>query len=119
MSIFWWMSKPSHFRFILRELTSLPVALFSLELIFFLRSVARGSEAYNDFLETLSSPWMILLNLLAFGGLIYHSITWFNLSASAMVVKIGKIRLPGRFIILMNYLGWLIVTFGMVWLLTQ
>lgn len=115
MSIFWWTERLSHFRFIMRELTSLTVAFFAVVFIFYLRSLAQGPEAYAQFLEKLQSPVFIVLHILALGGLIFHSITWFNLAPKAMVVKVGKKHLPDGLIITANYAGWLIISLLIIW----
>lgn len=110
MSIFWWTKRLSHFRFIMRELTSLTVAFFAVVSIFFLQSLVGGPETYAQYLEKLQSPVFIILHMLALGGLIFHSITWFNLAPKAMVIKVGKKHIPGGLIITANYAGWLIIS---------
>lgn len=117
MSIFWWTKRLSHIRFITRELTSLSVAFFAIELLFLLRALAISPEAYATYLEVMQSPVMVVLNTIAFAGLIFHSITWFNLAPKAMVIKLGKNRVPGILIVLANYGGWMLISLLIAWLL--
>ena len=89
MSILWWTKRWSYIRFILRELTSVAVAFFSIEMIFLVLSISNGAEAYLAFVATLTKPIFVILNIIAFIGLIFHSSTWFDLAPKAMVVKVG------------------------------
>jgi fumarate reductase subunit C len=117
MSILWWTRRISYIRFILRELTSLTVAFFAIVFLFLIRALSNGPEAYAAYLEALRSPVMIVLHIIAFAGLIFHSITWFNLAPKAMVIKVGKNRVPGTLIVLANYAGWIVISIVIAWLL--
>lgn len=115
--IFWWTKRASYLRFIIRELTSLAVAYFAILLVLLLIVLSQGEEAYYRFNELLKTPIMIVLNMTALVGLLYHSVTWFNLAPKAIVVKLGKWRVPDIFIILSNYVGWLAISVIIGWLL--
>ena len=117
MPILWWTKRASYLWFIIRELTSLAVAYFAILLLFLIRSLSQGEEAYFQFIEFLKTPMMILLNMIVLVCLLYHSVTWFNLAPKAIVVKLGKWRVPGIFIILSNYIGWMAISAFIVWLL--
>lgn len=117
MPILWWTKRASYLRFIIRELTSLAVAYFAILLVLLLMALSQGEEAYYQFNRLLKLPIMILLNLTALAGLLYHSVTWFNLAPKAIVVKLGKWRVPDIFIILSNYIGWLVISVIIGWLL--
>jgi fumarate reductase subunit C len=58
-------------------------------LLFFVRSILSGQSSFEAFLEILRSPLAIALHILGLGGLVFHSITWFNLAPKAMVLKAG------------------------------
>lgn len=117
MPILWWTKRLSHIHFITRELTSLAVAYVAVVLLFLLRALSNGPEAYAAFLETLQSPAFIILNIIAFLALIFHSVTWFNLAPKAMVVKAGKNPVPGVLISAVNYAGWILISVAIAWLL--
>jgi fumarate reductase subunit C len=101
----------------MRELTSLPVAWSCILIILYIRALNEGPESYYDFIDTLSSPVMIVINILAFAGLVFHSLTWFDLAPKAMVIKIGRHRVPGPIIAWMNYSGWLMISVVIFWIL--
>jgi fumarate reductase subunit C len=115
--IFWWVRKWAHFKFILRELTSLAVAFYALLLLLQVRALANGPEAYANFLVWLKSPLSVALNLVAFLLVLYHSVTWFNLSPKALVFRIGKTRIPGAMVAASNYAAWVVFTAVIAWIL--
>lgn len=117
MPILWWTRRLSHIHFITRELTSLSVAFFAVVLLFLIRALSIGPDAYAAFLETLQSPVFIALHIIAFLGLIFHCITWFNLAPKAMVIKMGDKRVPGAWVTFLNYAGWIVISVVIAWLL--
>ena len=116
MPIFWWIRKVSYVRFISRELTSLGVLAYALILLIQLRSLYRGPEAYEAFLDWLASPASIVLHILLLGIVVFHSITWFNLAPSALVIKFGKFRIPDGAIITGNIVMWIIFSLAIAWI---
>jgi fumarate reductase subunit C len=117
--IFWWANRWIHVKFIARELTSVCVAAWVLILLFYVRAIIRGQASYENFIALMRTPLMIAINVLLLGGLIFHSITWFNLAPKAMVVKVGEKPLPGIVIALMNYVGWIVISGALVWIMLQ
>ena len=117
LNIFWWTHRWTHLKFILRELTSLCVAFFGLEMVVLVNAVLKGEEAYLRYLEFMASPGMLIANFLAIGGLLFHSLTWFDLAPKAMVIKLGKKPVPGVLIAGSNYAGWILVSIALIWIL--
>jgi fumarate reductase subunit C len=115
--IFWWVHKWVHFRFITRELTSVPVALYALVLLFQIRALAQGPEAYASFLAWLKTPFSIALHAIAFLLVLFHSLTWFNLAPKALVIRIGKKRIPGGVIAASNYVAWVVFSVAIAWMM--
>jgi len=119
VSTYWWTRQWSHFRFILRELTSLGVAYTVLLLICFIRAVGQGAGELQRLGDWLASPLAILLNVIALFLLLFHAITWFNLAPRAMPVRIRGKRLPDWAIALPNYLLWLgvsvVIAYVILW----
>lgn len=116
MPIFWWTHKWPHFRFILRELTSLSVAFYVFMLLLQIRAISQGPEAYMQFSAWLQSPISIALHSIALVFVLFHSITWFNLAPKAMVIRMGKIRIAGQIIAAMNYIAWGVVSIVVGWI---
>ena len=106
--IFWWTKKWAHTRFILRELTSLGVAWFSVVLILMVWALRGGPESFANFEVWITHPFTLVLNSIAFILLIYHSITWFNLAPKAIVIRMGVNKIPASIIAGLNYAAWIL-----------
>ena len=117
MPVFWWVHKREHIRFITRELTSVFVASSAVFLLLMVRAVAGGQDAYERFLERAESTGMIVFQIIALMALVYHSVTWFNLTPKAMVIKIGARRVPAVIVTLSNYVGWIVISSIIGWFL--
>ncbi|HEX5861517.1 MAG TPA: fumarate reductase subunit C [Nocardioides sp.] len=119
MSVWWWTRKRTYFLFVMRELSSLFIAWLVLYLLLLVRAVARGEAAYADFLDRASSPWLVALNLVAFGFVLLHTVTWFSLTPKAMVVSLRGHRVPAAAIIGAQYAGLAVVSALVFWLVTR
>jgi fumarate reductase subunit C len=119
ISVWWWTRKRSYFLFVMRELSSLFIAWFVLYLLLLIRAVAHGEAAYDDFLDTAASPWLVAVNLVAFGFVVLHTVTWFSLTPQAMVVSLRGRRLPAAVIIGAQYAGLAVVSALVYWLVTR
>jgi fumarate reductase subunit C len=117
VSTYWWTAQWSHFKFILRELTSVFVAYFVILTLLLLHSLADGPESYAAFLDWLKTPVAILINLIAFGFVLFHTITWFNLTPRAMTVRLGGQRLPDWMVALPNYIAWIVISAIVAWVI--
>jgi fumarate reductase subunit C len=116
MSTWWWLRKRSYFVFVMRELSSVFVAWLVVYLLLFVRAVGRGSAAYDDFLDLADSPWLIVLNVVAFLFVLLHTVTWFNLTPQAMDVRLRGTRVPATTIIAAQYVGLAVVSGLVFWL---
>jgi fumarate reductase subunit C len=117
VSTYWWLGRWSYFLFILRELSSLSVAWFVVYLLALVSALSRGEAAYQEFLAWSQLPLVLLVNIVSFLFLVLHTVTWFNLAPQAMVVHVGRKRLPGVLIAASNYLALVVVSaiiFGLI-----
>jgi fumarate reductase subunit C len=112
----WWAQRRSYTTFMLRELSSVFVALFIVELLLLIRAVGRGPAAYEGFLDALAHPLMIVVNVVALAFVLLHAVTFANLTPRAMVVKVRGRRMPSRVVLASVYVGWLVVTVFLAWL---
>jgi fumarate reductase subunit C len=110
VSVWWWLQKRSYTGFVLRELTSVFVAFFAVLSLWQLRALAQGPDAYAQFLGRLKTPLFLTLDTVAFLFVLFHTITWFNLTPKAMVVRVRGKRVPDWVIIGANYAAWLVVS---------
>ena len=119
VSTYWWMQQWSYFRFVLRELTSLGVAYSCVILLYFIRALSLGPQAYEALQRRLASPVLVLLSFISLLLVLFHTITWFSLSARAMAVRVGGKRVPGLLITASNYVAWLVISGVLAWFLLR
>ncbi len=117
MPIFWWLGKLAYTRFIARELTSLAVAYAALLLLAQVWALGRGAETYARFLDLLQTVPALVVHTLVLGVLVFHSVTWLSLAPRALVVKLGRRRLPDAAVLTAHYLAWIAASAAVVWLL--
>jgi fumarate reductase subunit C len=102
MSATWWLKKQSYFLFMLRELSSVFIAIFLIVFLVQIYQLTRGPEAYAAFARKLSSPGWIIFNLITFLFALYHSITWFQSSAIVLPLRLGEREVPRNLFVALN-----------------
>ena len=111
----WWLKRPSYFLFVVRELTSVFVAGYAVFLIVLVTRVG-DQVAFASLFEALESPWSIALHALALVMVVYHSVTWINLTPKVMVVWMGEQRVPALLIAGSHYLAWIAISALVAWI---
>jgi len=119
VSVWWWLQSRSYTGFVLRELTSVFVALFALVLLWQIRALGQGPDAYARMLARLRSPLFVTLDALALAFVLFHSITWFNLAPKAMVVRLKGKRVPDLLVAGANYAAWVVLSAAVAALLLR
>ena len=124
VSTWWWMGRWSYLKFILREISSVFVAWFIVELLMLIHAISSGQgtfpqQAYREFLIWLRNPVVVFLNLVSLFFVIFHAVTWFNLAAAAMVVRVKGKKIPGALIAGSNYAAWIVVSAILAWALLR
>ncbi len=115
VSTYWWLSQWSYTKFILRELSSVFVAYFIVITLMQVQALGEGPAEYVAFQEFMAHPFVVLLNIVAFLFLLLHTITWFNLTPRAIVLRLGGKRVPDLLIIAPNYVAWLVISGVVAW----
>jgi fumarate reductase subunit C len=98
-------------------LSSIFIAWFIVYLLLLVRAVSQGSASYEAFLAWSRHPLVVLLNVVTLFFVVVHAVTWFNLAPKAMVVRLGRKRVPPSVISASNYLAWAGATALVIWLL--
>ncbi len=119
VSTYWWLQRWEYLRFVLREISSVFVAYFVVLILVEIYAISRGPQSYANFQDLLSNPLVITVNVVSFFFVVFHSITWFNLSARAMVVRVGGKRIPGFMISGPNFAAWLVISAVIAWFLLR
>ena len=119
VSTYWWTRQWSYFKFILRELTSLSVAYFVVIMLLQLAALNRGPAAYTHFQNWLKTPIAVVLNSIALLFILFHTITWFNLTPRAMPVRVRGKRLPDWLVAAPNYVAWAVISAVVAWFILR
>jgi fumarate reductase subunit C len=106
----WWLQKRAYTLFMVRELTAVFIAGYSIFLIVLARWASHGIDSFTAFFEALKSPLSIILHLLVLAAAIYHSITWFNLTPRIMVFWRGEEKVSDTAIQAGNFILWVVVS---------
>ncbi len=100
----WWRRNPSFTRYMLREGTSVFLALYAVVLLIGTMALASGPEAYASWLAVVRNPVSILVHLVVLAAAVYHSVTWFAVSPKAMPpLRLGGEQVPPNIIIASQY----------------
>jgi fumarate reductase subunit C len=116
---YWWLQRWEYLRFVLRELSSVFVAYSVVLTLLQIFMLSRGPQAYASFQGLLKNPFVMAWNVISFFFVVFHSITWFNLSARAMAVRVGGKRVPGFLISGSNFAAWLLISAAVAWFLLR
>jgi fumarate reductase subunit C len=117
--VYWWLGEWHYLKFILREISSVFVAVFVIETLLLLNALRHGPEAYAQFLRTMQNPLVILLNVIAWFFVMFHTITWFNLAPSATPIRVGGKRLPDAMVAAPAYGGWIVISAFICWIILR
>ncbi len=119
VSTYWWLHKRSYFWFILREASSIFVAWFVIFLLLLVRAVGQGASGYQEFL-TWSSRWpVVLMNVVSLAFIVFHMITFFVAAPQALVLHLGRKRVPGVIVAGAHYAAMLAASIVIAWLLLR
>ena len=102
----WWVQRRTYLLFIIRELTCVFVGGYAL----FLLVLASRAGDQDAFAELLNSRLLIALQIIALPMLLYHSITWINLTPKVLVVWRGEERVSPLLIAGANYVAWAVIS---------
>ena len=119
VSVWWWLQNRSYTTFVLREITSVFVAFFAVVYLWQIRAVAQGPDAYAKFLARLGTPFFLVLDVVAFLFILFHAVTWFNLTPKAMVLRIGGKRVADGVVLALNYAAWVVISAAVAFVLLR
>jgi len=117
VSTYWWLHQWSYLKFVLRELSSIFVALFVVITLLQLRALSHGPQAYADFQTWMKTPAVIAVNAVSFVFVLFHVVTWFHLAPRAMAVRFAGKRVPELLIVGANYAAWVAISVVVAWFL--
>ena len=113
----WWLKRKPYILFMIRELTSVFVAGYCIFLLALVYKLTQGAETYGNFISALKLPSSIVLHFITLAFVLYHTITWFNLTPKILVLYRGEERIPQGLVAGMFYAGWVLVSVILAWLI--
>ena len=117
--IFWWLEKFSYGKFITRELTSLAVGYAAVFLMLQLWVLSQDRADYLHMVRHLESTPVRIFHGVVLAFLLFHSITWFNLAPKALVLRLGRWRIPDALVVTGHYAAWLAASAVVIWLVAR
>ncbi len=117
VSTWWWLKRRSSRAFILREVSSIFVGWFVFFFLLLVAAVGRGEPAYQEFIRWATNPGIVLLNVVSLFFVVFHAVTWFNLTPQAMVVHMRGKRVPGKLIVASQYGAWVVISLLLAWII--
>lgn len=112
----WYLERGRDRLHMAQELSSLIVGLYALLMLWGLKCLADGPQAYGAFLATLASGPSLLFHLVALLVAVFHTISWFGVTPKAMPIQRGEEFVPGSLIVAGHYGVWAAVTLFILYL---
>ena len=119
VSTYWWLKRWAYLKFILREGSSVFVAWIVIVTLLQIRALTRGPADFAAFQERMRSPLLLAINAISFLFVVFHAVTWFNLTPKAMAVRVHGKRLPGFALAAPNYVVWVAISGAIAWILLR
>ena len=76
----WWTRNPVFVKYMIREASCIPIAIYSLILIVGLARLGQGPAAYDGWRDGLRHPLAIAFHVIALGLILYHCYTWIRIT---------------------------------------
>ncbi len=108
--ITWWLHNRRYFLFMIRESTSVFIALFVLLYLYQLFLISKGAEVHDLFQESLRSVPFVVFYAIVLLFALYHSITWLGLVSKIQIVRVGRLTVPPFLVGLGAYLSWIVAS---------
>ncbi len=104
-----WWAKSNYYRlYMLREATVLPLILFTLFLVAGLVYLAVGEQAWQSWLNFMTNPLIVLVNIVALIASLFHAATFFKMMPQVMPIRIKNKEIEKKHIIAAQ---WSVVAF--------
>lgn len=102
----WWTRNGHYFWYVVREFTSLPLALWLLWLLYDIRQA--GVRPVN--FHPVTSPAFVVFSVIVLLFALYHSFTFLSLAGVIIRIKMLDRVLPSRLIVLSQFALWAVAS---------
>lgn len=103
----WFLKRWPYRIFVLRELSAVFLAAYTVLLLVLVHKVHDGPHAFRDFERTLNSPGLLTLNSVILLFALLHTVTWFQAVPKALPLRRGEAKVPPRLLIGAHYVAML------------
>lgn len=86
----WYMQTPYYKKYMLRELTCIPVMLAALNFFWCITALASSPEAWATWISFQQNPIVVVLNLIAIAAALFNTVEWFKAMPKAMPIQVGE-----------------------------
>lgn len=107
----WWLGNRRYALYMVRELSGFAVALYGFIFLAQLFTLTQGPIAYASLLGVLLSPAGILLSAILLVFAIFHSLTWFDLTAKVKPPLLKGKPVPRKFVVAGTIIIWLFISY--------
>ncbi len=102
----WWTRRRHYFLYIVREFTSLPLAVW---LIWFLVEVRRAHHGATVYYPS-ASPFFVAFSVIVLLFALYHSYTFLSLAGSILRFKVLDKTVPSNVVVLAQFGIWAVAS---------
>lgn len=117
LPVTWWLRNWHYFFFMLREVSSLFVAVLAVTYLVGIYRLTEGRDSYNAYLDALQTPFWKVLSVVILLFSLYHTVTWFQSAGKVMVLRIGRHPISPTLLFIGNCAGWGVVSAAVFYLM--
>lgn len=110
----WWTKNPYYVRYMLREGTSVLVAIYSVLFTFGLAALAKNEAAWQSWLSLMRNPIIVIFHILVLIAALYHMKTWFHLAPKAVHLQIGAKKVEDKPLVNSLFVAFVIFTIAVI-----
>lgn len=111
----WWLRRRRYFLFMMRELSSVFVALFLLLYLYEFFLLSKGPQVYGLFQDSLRSAGFLVFYAVVLVFSLYHTCTWFGVLGKIQVVRLGKWTVPPGLVTASAFGAWIAASLVIGW----
>ncbi|WP_019673441.1 hypothetical protein [Psychrobacter lutiphocae] len=86
----WYTQTPFYKKYMLRELTCIPVMLAALNFFWCIAALASSADAWTTWINFQRNPIVVVLNLIAIVAALFNTVEWFKAMPKAMPIQVGE-----------------------------
>jgi fumarate reductase subunit C len=108
----WWLKNSRYTLFMLREVSSIFLALFVVLYLVQLALLVAGPELYSRYLALMKTPGWIALHIVILAFAIIHTLTWLSSIPAVQPIRVRGKEAPYQAAWLAGFIAWIAVSVG-------